>query len=426
MGKGAAGLIRYCYYEEGSSQTKERAIRGELLYSNELFENYLSNGHLDIRTLAQQFHQVAALNEKTEKFVWHQTINFPPGEQVSNEVMVNIAKDFAQYFGFEQNQYLVFRHRDKPHDHFHLIANRIHASGANTATDQGNYERIQHFCRLMEKKWSMRVTPNHRQKIDAKHNRENLQLTRMKRVLDALIPKSKTIQELSTALKGRGIILHLGRGISFTDKQFGLTFKGSDLGREYSRAGIEKRLGKAEARDEKVERFDGLRRQALRNIIDGVIRETRTYSFTGGRVNKGEKDPAWRDFEERLKAKGVTLHLVQKENGDVRGVAFQLGARRFVNGRELGALYCHHVLPFRFGRSQEEFEKYYLMFKERQKKESERAEEKPFLEVGYTPEVEGTRMITSANNAYETSRDLAKIAESLRSGTPRKYRRRSG
>ena len=128
----------------------------------------------------------------------------------------------------------------------------------------------------------------------------------------------------------------------------------------------------------------------------------------------------------RLKEKGVTLHLRQNEDGDIKGVAFQLGERRFVNGRELGALFNHHVLPFRFGRSQEEFEKFYKEYQENQGKEKELVEEKPYLEleVSYAPEATSSRIVVGPNNAYETAKDLAKIAESLRTAAPQKYRRK--
>ena len=59
-------------------------------------------------------------------------------------------------------------------------------------------------------------------------------------------------------------------------------------------------------------------------------------------------------------------------------------------------------------------------------KEKEVVEEQPYLEleIDYAPEVLSTRVVAGSNNAYETSKDLAIIAESLRSSSPKKYRRR--
>ena len=82
----------------------------------------------------------------------------------------------------------------------------------------------------------------------------------------------------------------------------------------------------------------------------------------------------------------------------------------------MGALHTLNVLPFQFGRSQEEFEKFYKELKENQGKEKELLEEKPYLEleVGYAPEALASRVAVGPNNAYETTKDLAKIAESIR------------
>ncbi|QHT65378.1 relaxase/mobilization nuclease domain-containing protein [Rhodocytophaga rosea] len=243
MGAGAVGAISYCYYDKKATDGNgEKAVRGELLYSNEVFITKLPNTHLHLQYLAAQYHQVAQLNTKTEKFIWHQTFNFPPGENVSNETMVKIACDFAREFGFEHNQYLVFRHRDKPHEHFHIIANRINANGQNTATDRKNYERIQLFCREMENKYGLQVTKS-KQKSYAQSS--SVQADKLRKLIDKHLPTCQTLSELSIALKKQDVIMYLGRGISFTDRNSGVTFKGSALSRHYSRSQIESRLGKS-------------------------------------------------------------------------------------------------------------------------------------------------------------------------------------
>lgn len=58
------------------------------------------------------------------------------------------------------------------------------------------------------------------------------------------LPNSKTFEELSKNLANEKIKMYQGRGIAFFDKASKAKFKGSDLGREYSLAIIEKKLGK--------------------------------------------------------------------------------------------------------------------------------------------------------------------------------------
>lgn len=67
-----------------------------------------------------------------------------------------------------------------------------------------------------------------------------------------------------------------------------------------------------------------------------------------------------------------------------------------------------------------------MNFKANQSKGKELTEEKPYLEMedGYSPGALSTRVLAGLNNAYETTKDLAKIAESLRTSSPKKYRRK--
>ena len=426
MGAGAAGVINYCYADQQVPEG-EKVIRGELLYSNEIWEARLPDGRLNVASIAAQFHQVAALNEDTKKFLWHQTFSFPPGEKISNETMVKIARDFAKDFGFEDNQYLVFRHRDTPHEHFHIVANRIAPAGKNTASDQHNFERIQVFSRKMEQKYGLSIPENHRQKVDAKYNRKNSQLDQMIKTLELILPKCHSLSELSISLKKKGIVMHLGRGVAFTDKKSGVTFKGLDLGRNYSRANIEKLLGKKIPSVEQREKtgFDGYQRQALRQIIDRSLLQ-----MVGGRhTSPGDKqqrtsETSWEEFAKHLQKEGIGLKLVRDElTGRIKGAAYQTSERRYINSRELGTHYTIKALTLRFGRSPEEFEK--LLSEARNPSGKSRKELSAFAEAAdfSLPEA-ATKVFTGSNAASETNKDLAKIAEAQRLVDPKKSRRK--
>ena len=411
LGQGVGALIRYCYYVKDEQGKLTTQVRGELLYSNALYEARLPDGRLDVKALADQYEGVASANTKTSKCVWHQTLNFHPDEKVSNEMMVRLSREFAQAFGFEDNQYLVFRHRDRANDHFHIVANRINGAGENTASDRQNYERIQQWCRAMENKHGLRLTDNHRQKLDARHNRSNRQVDTLRKMLDELIPQCSTLSALSIALRQKGITMYLGRGVSFTNKRTGVSFKGSDLGRAYSRSGIEGRLGKSSTvlRPESGERFDGTKRQALRAMIDQAVKKVPT----PGRGDRQSREASWEAFDTHLKEAGIRLRIVQNPtSGKITGVAFQMaslgGGNRFVNGRELGEAYAHWVLPLRFGKSPEEFAHWAAQRQATREKET----------IGpIEQEVSGakSRVVTGPNAANETNKDLAKIAAALRS-----------
>ncbi len=53
---------------------------------------------------------------------------------------------------------VVFRHSEKDHDHFHIIASRVDLDGKNTAQSTHNFRRVGQFCRDMETKYTLTPT----------------------------------------------------------------------------------------------------------------------------------------------------------------------------------------------------------------------------------------------------------------------------
>jgi hypothetical protein len=94
----------------------------------------------------------------------------------------------------------------------------------------------------MEKKYRLQVTENQQK---SRGQSSSVGADKLRKLIDTHLPSCPTLSDLSIALKKRGIIVYLGRGISFTDRNTGVTFKGSSLGRHYSRSQVESRLGKS-------------------------------------------------------------------------------------------------------------------------------------------------------------------------------------
>ncbi|MDQ1090455.1 relaxase/mobilization nuclease domain-containing protein [Siphonobacter sp. SORGH_AS_1065] len=171
LGKGAAGLIAYCMQEKLDGlekyKKKEHVLRGELIYHQGFSTAQmrdLKSGIVNPNALANEFNKVAKMNTKTNKFLWHQTLSFHPDDKIDNNLMRAIVKDFAEKYGFADNQLLAIRHNDTAHSHVHIIANRIDLStGKNTATDKMNYRKNEDFCRQMEKKYGLKPLEDYEQ-----------------------------------------------------------------------------------------------------------------------------------------------------------------------------------------------------------------------------------------------------------------------
>jgi hypothetical protein len=197
IGTSFLGTLEYCYYATRPKRSLDRSqVRGELVYFQHLpvsTTQKLRQGKgseeifLNLDKMAEQMQRTANLNRRTEKPVWHQAFSFPVGEKVSTETMAEICQLFAQRFGMENNQLVAFRHADKDHDHFHIIANRIGLEGKNTAKTRFNYLEMGRFCREMEQQYELtptaqmkRVLWKEQQIADNKDRKETMNSKRLK------------------------------------------------------------------------------------------------------------------------------------------------------------------------------------------------------------------------------------------------------
>ena len=249
LGSYAKGILEYCYYEKELTVKQRKNltpedVRGELIYVQHLALETVPDGRYDLDYLARQFLDNMDKNRNLTKFIWHQSFSFPPSEKPSDKQITTIVTEFAKEFGFEQNQMLVFRHEDTANAHFHLVANRLNYNGKNTADHFNNYARTGKFCRRMELELGLNITPQMRIiSGKAEHELSDQSKIKLKELLDRLLPSVHSLDELSEALKEQGYKTYPGRGIAFFNTKNRMKVKGSELGRQYSLANLQKRLG---------------------------------------------------------------------------------------------------------------------------------------------------------------------------------------
>lgn len=246
LGNYAKGILEYCYYDKVLTKDDlgNAEVRGEIIYLQNLALKSLSNGQMDINYLAKQFAENSNRNPNLSKPIWHQSFSFEKDEVITNDHIQQITEDFCEEFGFRNNQVLAVKHSDTEHPHFHIVANRIDSRGKNTADHFHNYMRTGQFCRKMEEKYGFKIAPQmHILEKDKSNLASQSKIAEsMRSKIDAQIVNVSSLDELKIALKKDGVKTDIGRGIAFTLKEKGVTFKGSKLGRDYSKQKIEERI----------------------------------------------------------------------------------------------------------------------------------------------------------------------------------------
>jgi hypothetical protein len=235
LGKGFAGAVRYVMEKPNAEVLFMSGISGD-----------------NPNMIARQFIAIADEKRDISKPVWHTPISFAYEDQVTNNLMISIAQDYLREIGFDlnQHQYLIVKHNDTKHQHFHILANRI-GYDKKVVNDYYCKNRTAAVCDLLEQKYNLSVARNH---ISTRSRNNKIPPNDYYRreisgyIQSALIEDRVTsFDQLSENLAKHNIqmVLHkqsTGRiyGISFQMEQY--CYKGSSIGKDYNIKQIHKSL----------------------------------------------------------------------------------------------------------------------------------------------------------------------------------------
>src|ERR1700710_925133 len=85
-------------------------------------------GH-DFKVMSDDFIMQQQLRPQKEKACFHCSLSFYPGEKLSDELMVKIAKEYLEKMGIVNTQFAVTKHTDRKHLHLHIVANMVDNNG---------------------------------------------------------------------------------------------------------------------------------------------------------------------------------------------------------------------------------------------------------------------------------------------------------
>ena len=203
----------------------------------------------DPKIAAKCFDIQSQLNPRVSKPVGHIAISFKPEDnpRLTNEFMVQVAKEYMEKMGIKDTQYVIVRHHNTPNPHCHLIFNRVDYNGKRIS-DSNWLKRNVRVCKELKQKYGMtfgegksqtrteRLRPNERARYEMAND------------VRSALKGSHSWKDFSNNLKAYGINAqikfrsgtHIPQGISFT--RDGTTFKGSSLDRSLSFSKIDKVL----------------------------------------------------------------------------------------------------------------------------------------------------------------------------------------
>lgn len=308
---------------------------------------------LELEFIKKEIELVRSLRPNLNRYVYHASINFPKDENLDNQKLVAIARDYMRMSGYTCNQYFVFRHHDSGHPHLHLLINRIGFDGS-VVSDSNNYKRSEVILRQLERQYGLErvYTSNHLSSSQdsahitkegtTKHHRQNrpplrapakdeiemavrtsrpsVKMLLQEKLSDILaLSNQMRLPEFISRCEAAGINLLFnqattGRVSGITYFHDGFKMKGQALGNRFKWAEIIKNLDYEQDRDGKAISEAGERTRA---IYGGNTK----LDYSQGRMGAANEDIgnyAAKFFEQRKASPAGTGKVAQESAADHR------------------------------------------------------------------------------------------------------------
>ncbi|ERJ86630.1 relaxase/mobilization nuclease domain protein, partial [Porphyromonas gingivalis F0566] len=91
---------------------------------------------------------------RTKKIVFHCSLNPHPDEKLSDELLVQIAKEYMEALGYDKQPYIIFKHNDIAREHIHIVSLRIDGKGRKL-NDQFEKRRSKKITDTLERKYGL-------------------------------------------------------------------------------------------------------------------------------------------------------------------------------------------------------------------------------------------------------------------------------
>jgi hypothetical protein len=279
------------------NQTKGKSFRGLLDYLENKEQSSLIGGNMfgtNARELAREFRLSRQLNPEAEKVVHHVSLSLSPDEQLDNDTWCLVADKYIEEMGYKANQYAIYRHSDRNHDHIHICASRISLDDGKITRDSWEYVRSEKIIRQLELEYGLQQTLSSKEKLNRapsvgqqrRIEREQLSYeqglrdtapqqsikTQLIELIDRATVDKLTMPQLMERLQLFGVEVRHGltrngksKGISYSWNDH--KFSGTSLGPAYTFPGLQKH----KFIDYQPQRDDELIEHLLKNPRERIV-----------------------------------------------------------------------------------------------------------------------------------------------------------
>ena len=275
---------------------------------------------------------------RTKKAVFHCSLNPHPDEKLSDETLMQIAREYMEALGYGNQPYIVFKHNDIAREHIHIVSLRVDSRGQKI-NDKFEKRRSKQITDALERKFglipsskvtdkAMKETP----KVDTTKGNIKEQVASVVRTvlkhyrfcslgeLNAVLSKyNLATEEVKTEFRGKkynGLVY-----VPTDDKgnKVSTPIHASDIGRGVGYTAVQNKMLKS--------------KQMVKPLIPTVRRKVLEVMRTSPHTEER--------LRQRLEKQGLQVVIRKNDNGRIYGITFIDDEKGIaLNGSRLGKGYA--------------------------------------------------------------------------------------
>jgi hypothetical protein len=301
----------------------------------------------------EDFMQFVPAHFRTEKPVFHVSINPHPDDRLTDDQLTDIGREYMQRLGYGNQPYLIFKHEDIGREHIHIVSLRVDSDGKKI-DDYKEHERSKEITEHLERKYNLHPAEGQKRSeqweltpVDASGGDLKKQITSVIKPLASMYHFQSmgeykavlslyniNVEELKGEVKGKPYRGLLYSAMDNDGNKVGTPLKSSIFGKSVGYDGLEKRMEKSAERI----KTKNLKTHTLKAVSE---------------AKQGSQSES--EFRAKLRQQGIDVLFRWNEEGRIYGATFiDHTTRTILNGSRLGKEYSANVFNDLFGRKQEQ------------------------------------------------------------------------
>lgn len=319
----------------------KKVEKGEasILLAAELYQS--NDGNYTMEDVLADMQALIPKKCRTKKTVFHCSLNPHPDEKLSDETLMQIAKEYMEALGYGKQPYIVFKHNDIAREHIHIVSLRINGEGKKI-NDKFEKRRSKQITDTLERKYNLIPSSKVSGKVETETPKVDIDRGNIKEQVASVIRmvlkhyKFCSLGELNTVLSKYNLAVEEVK-MEFRGKKYdGLVYvptddKGgkistpinaSDIGHGVGYTAVQNRMQKS--------------RQAVKPLIPTVRNKVLQTMRTSPNTEK--------ELRQRLEEQGVRVVIRKNDNGRIYGITLIDDEQGDAfNGSRLGKGYAANV-----------------------------------------------------------------------------------